>query len=65
MRLECECRGWAPDGVCAADGGVEHGLVAAMHPVEIADRQHGAAQALGLFGPMRDDKRLWKAAHVA
>ena len=44
MRREGQRRGLAAERLGALERGADHGAMAAMHAVEIADRHHGAVQ---------------------
>ena len=50
MRGEGERRRLAPELVGARAGGPDHGAVAAVHAVEIADRNHGADECVCIDG---------------
>ena len=59
VRFEGQRRRRPPGGPRPGDRGVDHGAMAAMHPVEIADGDHGAAQPVeSRSGVPHDDKGL-------
>ena len=63
MRREGQRRGLAPERLGALERGADHGAVAAMHAVEIADRHHGAAQRADV-AVARDMEALRRLARV-
>jgi hypothetical protein len=58
MRLEGERRGSPPQRLGARQRGRDHGAVAAMHAVEIADGDDGAVERVvgGRFAPHHDER---------
>ena len=62
MRLQRQDRGRLARRGGARHGKIDDGAVAAMHAVEIADRDHGAAQLFD-FGPIVTDHHKWLLAN--
>src|SRR5690348_848641 len=53
MREERQRRGLAAQRLGARQRRVDHGAMAPVHPVEIADRHHGAVKRAGIDGRAR------------